>query len=78
MLVLTGLGNYKLTSKFHSAARSLDELLLIPCYSPQELVEKLHTAKHTSGQATTKTDGKCPNFFNSYFFHYTCMLYRKA
>ena len=39
-----GLGNYQLSSEFQTAARSLDEIALIRCYSPQELVEKLKDA----------------------------------
>jgi hypothetical protein len=35
------LGNYELLEEFKSAARTPDELSLITCYSPQEIVERL-------------------------------------
>lgn len=36
-----GLGGYKLLPKFISAAKSPDELGLITCHSPEEIVSRL-------------------------------------
>ena len=36
-----GLGNFRLLPQFSGAAREVDELCLITCYSSQEITEKL-------------------------------------
>jgi hypothetical protein len=36
-----GLGNYVLMPQFVNAARSVEEILLIPSYSPNEIIDKV-------------------------------------
>jgi len=36
-----GLGNYQLSPKFSAAARTKDELSIITCYSPEDIVDRV-------------------------------------
>lgn len=49
--VVSGLGDYKLSAEFPLAAKSPDELNLISCHSPQEIVNRL-----SNRDATTSFD----------------------
>ncbi len=41
MIILSGVGTYKLLKQFEDFARPSDEMSLIKCYSPEEIVRRL-------------------------------------
>lgn len=43
-----GLGNYKLLPQFNAVTRAVDELDIIICHSPKEIVENIRKEKSAS------------------------------
>lgn len=64
--LFTGLGNYNLLTQYNAAARSEDELCLITCLSPQEIVDQFHGRIERDGSSTNET-GMYSDYYNTVY-----------
>lgn len=66
--IASGLGNYKLSAEFPSAAKSPDELDLITCHSPQEIVNRLSTRDATASSDASENGKVLIKHFDLIYF----------
>lgn len=60
-IACSGLGNFRLLPQFSAAAREVDELCLITCYSPQEITEKLRMQSEQQNAAQISSTDVIPD-----------------